>query len=80
MATILEIPEWTGSPLTIASCLAFATSVDSNAAEVETENLTFIQLREQLHQLVLRLQDFIRSTLSLAITRTSSAPTPRRWR
>ena len=59
MATILEIPEWTGSPLTIASFLGYATSVDGNANEVETENTTFIQLRQQLHQQVQRLQDFI---------------------
>jgi hypothetical protein len=45
MATILEIPEWTGSPLTIASFLGYATSIDNNANEVETENTTFIQLR-----------------------------------
>ena len=29
--TILEIPEWTGSPLTIESFLGYASSVDSNA-------------------------------------------------
>ena len=68
MATILEIPEWTGSPLTIASFLAFATSVDSNAAEVETENATFAQLRQQLHQLVVRLQDFINQQRAYAQT------------
>ena len=68
MATILEIPEWTGSPLTIASFLAFATSVDSNAAEVETENVTFAQLRQQLHQLVVRLQDFINQQRAYAQT------------
>ena len=68
MATILEIPEWTGSPLTIASFLGFATSVDSNAAEVETENLTFAQLRQQLHQLVVRLQDFINQQRAYAQT------------
>ena len=59
MATILEIPEWTGSPLTIGSFLGFATSIDDNAAAAETENTAFIQLRTQLHQHVLRLQDFI---------------------
>ena len=59
MATILEIPEWTGSPLTIASFLGYATSVDDNAAAVETENATYLQLQAQLHQLVTRLQDFI---------------------
>ena len=68
MATILEIPEWTGSPLTIASFLGFATSVDSNAAEVETENLMFDQLRHQLHQLVVRLQDFINQQRAYAQT------------
>lgn len=68
MATILEIPEWSGSPLTIASFLGFATSVDSNAAEVETENATFLQLRSQLHQLVVRLQDFINQQRAYAQT------------
>lgn len=68
MATILEIPEWTGSPLTIASFLGFATSVDSNAAEVETENATFIELRQTLHQQVLRLQDFINQQRAYAQT------------
>lgn len=68
MATILEIPEWTGSPLTIASFLAYATSVDSNAAEVETDNVRFDMLRNQLHQLVLRLQDFINQQRAYAQT------------
>ena len=66
--TILEIPEWTGSPLTIASFLAYATSVDSNAAEVETDNVRFDMLRNQLHQLVLRLQDFINQQRAYAQT------------
>ncbi len=68
MATILEIPEWTGSPLTLASFLGYATSVDDNAAEVETENMTFLQLQSQLHQLVKRLQDFINQQRSYAQT------------
>ena len=68
MATILEIPEWSGSPLTIASFLGFATSIDSNAAEVETENATFIELRQTLHQLVVRLQDFINQQRAYAQT------------
>ena len=66
--TILEIPEWTGSPLTIASFLGYASSVDSNANEVETENMQFDQLRHQLHQLVLRLQDFINQQRAYAQT------------
>ena len=68
MATILEIPEWTGSPLTIASFLGYATSIDDNAAAVETENATFLQLQAQLHQLVTRLQDFINQQRSYAQT------------
>ena len=68
MATILEIPEWTGSPLTIASFLAYATSIDNNAAEVETDNARFDMLRLQLHKQVLRLQDFINQQRAYAQT------------
>ena len=57
--SILEIPEWTGSPLTMASFLAFSTSIDDNLAALETDNQYMLQLSSQLHQLVLRFQDFI---------------------
>lgn len=57
--TILEIPEWTGSPLTMASFLAFCTSIDDNAGDFETSNQHFIDVATQLHQLVVRFRDFI---------------------
>ena len=66
--TILEIPEWTGSPLTIASFLADATSGARKAAEVESDKARGDMLSNQLHQLVLRLQDFIHQQRAYAQT------------
>ena len=57
--TRLEIPEWTGSPLTMASFLAFCTSIDDNAASTETDNTYFLELATEFHKLVVRFQDFI---------------------
>ena len=57
--TILEIPEWTGSPLTMASFLAFCTSIDDQAVSLETGNQHMLELMQSLHQLVERFRDFI---------------------
>ena len=57
--TILEIPEWTGSPLTMASFLAYSTSINGNLMNLETENQYILQLGQELNQLVVRFQDFI---------------------
>ena len=57
--SFLEIPEWTGSPLTMASFLAFCSSINDQAAGVETANQYFLDQSSALNTLVDRFRDFI---------------------